>query len=790
MRLHDERGDRARALRVYHACSAALARDLGVEPAAATRELYEALLPGPAIEAEAGAPAAVLVGRSAERTRLTELWRATERGRAQMVLVTGEAGIGKTRLVDELRSWCAHRGAATALARSYPAEGALAYEPVTAWLRSDALATRRVRLDRGRLAELARVLPEVAARPEPLPASEQRRRLFDALSAAILASAAPLLLVADDLHWADRETLQFLHYLLRSAADAPLLVAATARSDELASLEELVMALRATERLEEIALGRLSRDETAVLAGRDVDADRLFAETEGNPLFVVEALRAGWSGGPAALSPRVQAVIEARLAQLSEPARELVDVAATIGRGFTVDMLARATSADDATLVPALDELWRRRIVADHGADAYDFTHDKIREVAYLALSPPRRRDMHLRVARALEALHAHDPGPVSGELAVQYDRAGEADEAVMWYRRAAEAALERYANADALRLLERALALTRDSERELAIIVATLGALASVEGYASSRLVEFQRRALELAQEPDSVLLRSLALAALTRGDFEEARRAGEQLRERGARDGDPVLAVEAEYVLGVSAFWQVDLHAARGHFEAAVEGYRPEHRVTHVVRYGLDPQVVCMSRLANALGLLGEREAAVATCERALALADEVAHEPSRATAIVFAAVLALDLGDEDGLRRHAAGLARWGHGIRAAAVTSECLSGYLDVLDGRPQEGLATIRRVLEDVSEPGHAPGNRASLVRILVEACALAGDHRGGLAATELPLAVRLWEPETLAWRAGFLEALGAPPEEVEAVARAAAEARNARGTPRPATSSP
>ena len=610
------------------------------------------------------------------------------------------------------------------------------------------------------------------------------------LSAAILASAGPLLLVADDVHWADHETLQFLHYLLRSAPDAPLLVAATARSDELASLEELVTALRATERLEEIVLGRLSRDETAVLAGRDVDADRLFAETEGNPLFVVEALRAGWTGGPAALSPRVQAVIEARLANLSQPARELVEVAATIGRGFTVDMLARATSADDAGLVPALDELWRRRIVAEHGPDAYDFTHDKIREVAYLALSPPRRRDMHLRVARALEALHAHDPGPVSGELAVQYDRAGEADEAVMWYRRAAEAALELYANDDALRLLERAHELAPDPERELAIIVATLGALASVEGYASSRLVELQRRALELAQEPDPVLLRSLALAALTRGDFTDARRAGEQLRERGTRDGDAVLAVEGDYVLGVSAFWQADLQAARRHLEAAVERYRPEHRATHLVRYGLDPQVVCMSRLANALGLLGEREAAVRTCERALALAGEVAHQPSRATAIVFAALLALDLGDEDGVRRHTAGLARWGHGVRAAAVTGECLAGYLDVLDGRAEQGLVTVRRVLEDVSEPGHAPGNRASLARILVEACALAGDHRGGLAATELPLAVRLWEPETLACRARFLAALGAPAEEVEAVARAAAEARNARGTPRPATSSP
>jgi DNA-binding SARP family transcriptional activator len=791
MRLHDERGDRARALRAYHACAAALGRELGVEPAPPTRELYEALLPVGAPEADAGAPAPVLVGRSAERTRLTELWRDSERGRSQLVLVTGEAGIGKTRLVEELRSWCAHRGAATAEARSYPAEGALAYGPVAGWLRSDALAPRRVRLDRGRLAELARVLPEIAAptapRPEPLTEAEERQRLFGALAAALTASSAPLLLVADDLHWADRETLQFLHYLLRSAPESPLLVAATARSEEPSdALEELISALRTTDRFEQVELARLSREETALLAGADVDADRLFAETEGNPLFVVEALRAGWSGGPAPLSPRVQAVIESRLAQLSAPARALVDIAATIGRAFTVDLLASSTSASEADLVGGLDELWRRRIVADQGPDAYDFTHDKIREVAYRGLSPPRRRHAHLLVARALEAL----PGPVSGEIAVHYDRAGDAGEAVTWYARAGEAALELYASRDALRFLERALELVSDPARELALITAILPSFANVDGFGSLRLLELQRRALELGEEPDPVLLRSLAVGALTRGEFEEATGHGERLRERAERDGDDVLLVEGHYVLGISAFWRSDMHAARHHFEAAVDRYRVEHRATHVVRYGLDPQVVCMSRLANTLGFLGEREAAVATCERALELAGEIGHEPTRATALTFAALLALDLGDRDALRRHTAELRRCGSELRATSATGECLAGYFDVVDGRPEAGLARIRRVLQDVAEPGHAPGHRASLVRVFIEACALAGDHRGGLAATQLPLRVRLWEPERLAWRAEFLAALDAPAQEVEASARAAAAARNARGTPRPASSPP
>ncbi len=157
------------------------------------------------------------------------------------------------------------------------------------------------------------------------------------------------------------------------------------------------------------------------------------------------------------MSPKVQAAIESRLAQLSEPARDLAGIAATIGREFTSDVLAYASEADEETLVRSLDELWRRRIVREQGAEAYDFSHDKIREVAYLALSPARRRHLHLRVAHALERLHAHDPGPVSGQLAMHYERAGATGQATTWYVCAAEVAQRLYANVETIRLLDRA---------------------------------------------------------------------------------------------------------------------------------------------------------------------------------------------------------------------------------------------------------------------------------------------------------------------------------------------
>jgi DNA-binding SARP family transcriptional activator len=815
MRLHDARGDRARALRVYHACAATLERELGVEPSAPTREAYEALLPQEREPAErqagrSGGPP--LVGRTSEWARLTALWRATEGGRARLVLVTGEPGIGKTRLVEELRSWCAHRGAVTAEARSYPAEGELAYGPVVAWLRSEAFKAHFKRLDRARLTELARLLPELLsevpglAPPQPLPESEQRQRLFDALVRAVFAPGSPLLLVADDVHWCDRETLQFLHYLLRAAPKGRLLVATTARREEVGPrhpLNDLVAALQALERFAEIQLDRLAREETATLAGRlagrpleEADADRLYGETEGNPLFVVEALRAGWRDtGHDWISPKVQAVIGSRLAQLSEPARDLAGVAATIGREFTSDVLAQASRADEEALVGSLDELWRRRIVREQGAEAYDFSHDKIREVAYLALSPARRRQTHLHVAQALESIHAHDPGPVSGQLAAHYERAGATEQAITWYMRAAEVAQRLYANVETIRLLDRALDLLRAlpatperQARELEVLTMLPASLGWAEGWASERLAAEQRRALDLAAalgvEPAPPLLRSLAVASLARRDFEAARGYGEQLRALGERDADDVLLVEGEYVLGIAAFWQGEFEAARRHFEAAVDRYRPEHRGVHLLRYGMDPKVVCLSRLGNTLWFLGYPESAVRARDAALELAEEIGHPYSRSVALSFAAVLALEMRDLDGVRQY---LGAWlaGRGddeARPTRATMETFGGFFEVLDGREEAGIARIQRSLDEARTGDYAPGLRAFLVRLLLEACSVAGDARTGLAAADRALAWggadRLWEAETRRLRAEFLASLGAPAKDVEAeLERALAVAR-------------
>jgi DNA-binding SARP family transcriptional activator len=257
MRLHADRGEPARALGVYHECAAVWERELGVGPSAATRAAYAALLPRQTRHREAAAAPAALVGRAAERRRLVDLFRASAAGRTQFVLLTGEAGIGKTRLVEDFRSWCARQGAVVAEARCHSAEGPLVYGPVTAWLRSGALRPRLAQLAPERRSELARLLPELLVempdtrKPAPLSADEQRLRLLDAVADAVLAAPAVRLLVLDDLHHVDRETCRLVHYLMRREPTARLLIAATARREEIDRdhpAQELLTGLHALDR--------------------------------------------------------------------------------------------------------------------------------------------------------------------------------------------------------------------------------------------------------------------------------------------------------------------------------------------------------------------------------------------------------------------------------------------------------------------------------------------------------------------------------------------------------------
>ncbi|HEY6406360.1 MAG TPA: AAA family ATPase, partial [Ktedonobacteraceae bacterium] len=421
-------------------------------------------------------------------------WRKAAGGHPHVVILSGEAGIGKTRLAEEMVAWVSRQGMTTASAHCYAAEGRLAYAPVTAWLHEAVVQTGLPALADVWLTEVARLAPEVLIKqpklPRPTPMTEgwQRQHFFEALAHAVLNARQPLLLLLDDLQWCDNETLEWVHYLFRIELGTRLLLIGTVRTEEILPGHPLVAFLGALQReglVTEIALGPLTTTETTSLAehimGHQIDpaiSNTLHHETEGNPLFVVEIARAGTLGqglraqpdtripiplltySASTLPPTVQTVLATRLAQLSTQAHEVANVASVIGREFMFPVLARASGESEDTVVRGLDELWQRRIVREGAGETYDFSHDKLREMAYTSLSSAYQRLLHRRIAEAFEAVYAEDLDAVSGQIAVHYERAGLPVRAIPYYRRAGETALRVYANADAITAFQRAAAL------------------------------------------------------------------------------------------------------------------------------------------------------------------------------------------------------------------------------------------------------------------------------------------------------------------------------------------
>jgi DNA-binding SARP family transcriptional activator/predicted ATPase len=491
MRLYAAQGDRPGALRIYHTCSTVLRDELGAAPGPAIVTAYEQLLSSnEALQGPAPAPGTegTLVGRNPEWARLQAAWQGTVKGRPRMLILSGEAGIGKTRLAEELLLWARRQGALTATAPCYAAEGDLAYAPVVEWLSSEAVRPGLARIDKIWLGEIARLLPELLVQhpdlpqPGPLTATWQRRRLFEALALAFLGIERPILLLIDDLQWCDQDTLEWLHFLLRYKSQARLMVIGTVRVEETQagnSLTLLLDQLRSSNQLTEIELVALTLAESATLAarltGRPFPAEALsglYAETEGNPLFVVEMIRAGFPTGvnldpgnpfeskPNALPSGMQAVITHQLNQVAPGSREVLRLAAVIGRSFTFRVLERAAEGDQNTLLRGLEDLWQRQIVREQGAESYYFSHDKLRAVAYSELSGVRRRVLHHRVAEALKAEFSGNLDAVSGQIAAHYDQAGQVEDAVEFYRRAANINQRLFANAEAISNLRQALTL------------------------------------------------------------------------------------------------------------------------------------------------------------------------------------------------------------------------------------------------------------------------------------------------------------------------------------------
>ncbi|MEZ4677395.1 MAG: ABC transporter substrate-binding protein [Caldilineaceae bacterium] len=497
MRLRAADGDRAGALKVYQECTEILERELGVEPSTATAALYQRLLNGEETAPATGAaqPPAVdrlpLVGREAEWQQLRQTWQRAVRGQPGFVTIVGAAGIGKTRLAEELLHWVNSQGVAVVRARAYQSQGALAYAPIADLLQTPPIQQRLAALNATRLSQIARLLPELLERhpdlaaPQPMTEGWQRQQFFDALAHAVLADRKPLLMLLDDLQWADVETVAWLHFLIRAAEQTPLLIVGTLRTGELDTKHPLPTFLSSLHRdnlLTELQLAPLTKAEVAALVnGFNVDAHtqalaepqlaQLYADTEGNPLFVVEMMRAQalqpddatrdhtGNGLPA----KIEAMIQTRLAHLSPEAHTVVNLASVIGRSFDYGLLQASGSWEEEQLVDLLDELLEREIIREQSGDTYDFAHDSLREVAYAGISRTRRRLLHRRVAQALEADHKSAPtGLLTATLAHHYVEAGNQEQAIHYLLTAGDQARQLYANAEAEHFYQQAVPLLR----------------------------------------------------------------------------------------------------------------------------------------------------------------------------------------------------------------------------------------------------------------------------------------------------------------------------------------
>ena len=684
-------------------------------------------------------------------------------------------------------------------------------------------------------AELAGLLPEVGIQPseagsrQDVPQVEARRRFFEAMVRAIAEAPHPLLLFIDDIQWADRDTLEWIRYFLRSEEPLWVLVVATLRLGEVPledRLDAVLLDLRRDGRLEEIPLEPLDVADTAALgaavAGAALDpaaARALHRETEGHPLYIVEMMRSkaaavetpslyggvspasvNGSGARQPLPQRVLATIEARLAQLSPACRMVVGVAAVIGREFRMDLLSEGSGIGEDQAASSLDELLERRLVREQSDGSYDFSHANIREVAYAGLSSARRRLLHQRIARALIASAAGSTGSAAA-IAQHLNQGRLIEEAVPYYERAAEVANRIYAYEEAIGHLNQALALLgtlpesadRD-RRELALQIALGPPLRGSRGWAAPEIGEMAARAWTLCErvgtQPQRLrVMWELVSFRVVRGTgLREALETAEGALHLALAQKDPSLLAPAYHLVGEIRCQMGEFTRARECLEQAAELYDRRDHATHTRLLGVDYGVLSPSFASHALWHLGNSDQALERSRQALGRAEELADPFSRAIALAYDAMLQQFCGTRDAVEEQAAAAIAVSteYGFPYYLAWGTILHGWAVAERGQVERGIAQMREGLAVMRATG-CDYRRSYYLSLLAQVCGRAGQIDEGLdllqeALTSAEASGEHWkDAELYRLRGELLAASGAPTGEVRRMLQVAVDVASRQG---------
>jgi class 3 adenylate cyclase/predicted ATPase len=777
-----------------------------------------------------------LVGREPEIALLLERWERAKEGDGQVVLLSGEPGIGKSRIVQELRGRLSDELYTRVSHYCSPYHTSSPLYPVIALLERaagfDRTDTADAKLDKLEallapsatdVQEATRLLAAVLAIPAdhrypPLALTPQRQkqRTLELLveQLAGLAGQRPVLAVYEDAHWIDPSTFELLGLVIQRVQRLPALVLITFRP-------EFVPPWTSHAHVTRLSLSRLTRRHGSDIAlrvtgGRVLPAEvleQIVSRTDGVPLFIEELTKAVVESGllqdaggrleltgplpPRAIPTTLYDSLMARLDRFA-PVKEVAQIGAVFGREFSYQLLAAVIDIPAAQLDQALGQLVASELVFQRGTPPeamYSFKHALVQDTAYQSLLRSKRHQLHAKIARMMEERFPEIAEARPELLAHHFTEAGLASQAIVYRQRAGERDLERSAYAEAISQLKQGLelleALPDRPERvrqELSLRLALGSALTATRGYADPEVGDAYLQARELCRElgeaPPQLFpaLHGLYRFYHVRGQLQAAREPGEQLLKMAVSVQDSGLFVEAHRALGVPLFWLGDVTRALENLEQGARLYRAQKHRSHATMFGTDPGVVCLSYGALALWHVGHPEQAYNRSCEALALARNLSHHHSLALALVFAAWLHQFRREPRAAREHAEA---------AIAICSEqgfplfmsmgtILRGWALGQEGRGEEGVAQMRRGLADLRATG-AGLWQPTFLSLIAEADGRIGQARRGLEVLGEAMAIvdrndeRFYEAELHRLKGELLLSTPADPSGAERCFRIALE---------------